>query len=108
MKKSSILGLQTDEELSVTLAQRFKTQRIYKNISQKELALKSNVNLSKIRRFEQEGKIQFLDLIKLLRAIGEKKMIEEFMDFESIIKSNANIDFLIEYENKPQRKRARK
>lgn len=108
MKKSSILGLQTDEELSITLAQRFKNQRVHKNISQKELSLKSKVNVSKIRRFEQEGKIQFLDLITLLRTIGEKKMIEEFMDFESIIKSNANIDFLIEYENKPQRKRASK
>lgn len=108
MRKSSILGLQTDEELSHTLALRFKNQRVRKNISQEELSLKSKVSLSKIRRFEQEGKLQFLDLIKLLRAIGEKKMIEDFMDFEAIIKSNANVDFLIEYEKKSQRKRARK
>ncbi len=108
MRKSILNSLQTDEELAQTLATRFKVQRIHENFSQKELSAKAKVSISKIRRFEQEGKIQFLDLIKALRAIGQKKMIENFMDFEKMLLENANVDFLIKNEKKIKRKRVRK
>ena len=65
------LILQQPNELLKTLSKRFKERRLIKKISQADLAEKSNVGISKIRRLEQAGDIQLLDLIKLLDAINE-------------------------------------
>ena len=103
-----ILEMQTDKELSKTMGARFKERRLFKNITQEDLALLSGVNINKIRRFEQQGNIPLLDLIKLLRKIGEREIIFNFMDFEKIIKDEMELDLLMKYEQKNKRKRARK
>ena len=103
---SVILGLKKDNELIEILAKRFKKRRIYKNITQSELAKKSSVSLSKIRTYEQTGKIQFLDLVRIVKAIGEKESIFDFLDFDKKIESEIELDAIIKYETNGKRQRA--
>ncbi len=103
------LVLQLPEELLKTLSTRFKERRLMKKISQKDLARKSGVGISKIRRLEQNGNIQLLDLIKLLDTIGEIDEIHRFMDFSQKIRNEREIDMLLKFqEKKPRRVRSKK
>jgi len=101
--------LQQPDELLQTLSKRFKERRLIKKISQADLAKKSNVGISKIRKLEQVGDIQLLDLIKLLDAINEIDEIHKFMDFSSKIKNENDLDILINFnKKKPKRARSKK
>ena len=103
------LILQQPDEILKTLSKRFKERRLLKKISQADLAEKSEVGIAKIRRLEQNGNIQLLDLIKLLDAIGEIDEIHKFMDFSSKIKNEMELDMLINFEKKkPKRARSKK
>ncbi len=103
------LILQQPDELLKTLSKRFKERRLLKKISQADLAEKSGVGIAKIRRLEQNGNIQLLDLIKLLDAIGEIDEIHKFMDFSSKIKNEMELDMLINFDKKkPKRVRSKK
>ena len=101
------LVLQLPEELLQTLSTRFKERRLMKKISQEDLARKSGVGISKIRRLEQNGNIQLLDLIKLLDAIGEIDEIHRFMDFSQKIRNEREVDMLLKFQEK-RPKRVRK
>jgi transcriptional regulator with XRE-family HTH domain len=89
------LRLQQPYELLETLSKRFKERRLIKKISQKDLAKKSGVGISIIRKLEQNGNIQLLDLIKLLDAINEIEEIHNLMNFSAKIKNERELDLLM-------------
>ena len=64
------------------------------------------LSLSKIRTYEQTGKIQFLDLVRIVKAIGEKESIFDFLDFDKKTESEIELDAIIKYETNGKRQRA--
>lgn len=97
------------EEIGKNLAERFKNLRIFKNLTQEELSNVSNVNISKIRRFEKNGNIPLVDLIKLLRGLKSLKLIESFLDYSKDLRSIAQMEAIENFDkSKKQRVRKRK
>ena len=68
------LTLMTDTEILEMLASRAKEVRISHDLRQSDLSQKSGVPLSSIRVFERSGKVSFVYLIKILRALS---LVEE-------------------------------
>ncbi len=77
----------TWNEINIEIASNFKRLRKRKKISQKELALRANVSLGSLKRFEQTGEISLQSLTKLAMAIdAENELLHLFYDipFNSI------------------------
>lgn len=72
----------TNEEILKLIALKVKNERLIKRLSQKELAVKANLALGTLQRFEQTGEISFSKLIKLSRALDRVNIFETFFDFE--------------------------
>jgi hypothetical protein len=69
----------TDREIAATLAQRLKQWRIDPKgaaISASELARRSGMGLTPLRRFEKTGGITLRNLIALMRAMGLLERLE--------------------------------
>ena len=64
-------------DVAVTLAERLKRIRKRKKITQRQLALRSNVSYASLCRFEQTGKISLESFIKLSMELG---VIEELKE----------------------------
>ncbi len=83
---------ETVDEISLSLATRFKKIRKIKNITQKDLSLKSNVSYGTIKRFETTGEISLHSLIKLCVALDMQyeitNMFKEmpYKDISEVIK----------------------
>ncbi len=83
---------ETVDEISLNLATRFKKIRKIKNITQKDLSLKSNVSYGTIKRFETTGEISLHSLIKLCVALDMQyeitNMFKEipYKDISEVIK----------------------
>ena len=67
--------LETPYEMAADAAKRFRSVRLSKKVTIKELSETSGVPYSTIRRFESAGEISFLSLIKLASALGEDQEI---------------------------------
>ena len=67
--------LETPYEMAVGVAERFRALRKARKITLKEVAEKSGVPYSTIRRFESKGEISFLAFVKITSAIGEDREI---------------------------------
>ena len=86
--------LETPYEMALGVAERFRAVRKAKKITLKEVAEKSGVPYSTIRRFESKGEISFLALVKITSAIGEDQEISAlFADhvpqsIEEVIRGN--------------------
>ena len=65
------MTLETPYEMALAAAERFRAVRKAKKITLKEVAGKSGVPYSTIRRFESKGEISFLAFVKITSAIGE-------------------------------------
>ncbi|XKM12922.1 helix-turn-helix transcriptional regulator [Orbaceae bacterium ac157xtp] len=63
-------NLATEVEIMQTLAKRLKQYRLQKNMTQKELALASDVGSSTIQRFENGQSISLDFFIKIVMALG--------------------------------------
>ena len=86
------MNFKTVEEIQIDLAQRFKKIRKIKGLTQKELAIQSNVSYGSIKRFENSGEISLNSLIKLCNVLD---LIDEinnlfknisFKDISEVIK----------------------
>ena len=64
------LTLMTDEEILKEIALRAKKTRVSYDLRQIDLSERSAVPLSSIRVFERSGKISFVYLVKVLRALS--------------------------------------
>lgn len=62
--------LQSPESAARDIAAREKKLRRRQGIMQEELAARAGVSLSSLRRFEQTGQLQFVSLVRLMRALG--------------------------------------
>lgn len=70
------LNFKTIKELSTEVAKRLRRVRKVRKITQKSLAIMSNVSLSSIKRWEEEGEISFKSFIKIVRALDLEGEIE--------------------------------
>lgn len=70
------LNFKTINELSKEVAGRLRHVRKVRKITQKDLSLRSNVSLSSIKRWEEEGEISFESFIKIVRVLGLEGEIE--------------------------------
>ncbi len=81
----------------------FKKLRIIKNYTQTELAKRSGVALSSLKRFEQKAEISLMNLIKLAIILDAIEGFEALF----VLEPNTLNDFLKTQKAK-ERKRARK
>jgi transcriptional regulator with XRE-family HTH domain len=66
--------LKTPQEIQEEIADRFKARRLAMNLTQKELATRSGVGWSSLKRFEREGLIaldSLLSVALVLNCLGE-------------------------------------
>ena len=61
--------LKTVQEVQTDIAGRFKARRIAMNLTQRELAARSGVTWSSLKRFEREGLIALGSLLNLALAL---------------------------------------
>lgn len=64
------LIIATPEEVRLAIANRFKARRLAMNLPQRELASRSGVALSSLKRFEREGLISLDSLLSLAMVTG--------------------------------------
>ncbi len=88
----------TATEISEILGRRLKEQRLFDNLTQSQLALKSGVSKSTITRIEQGQGGGLDNVIRVAIALG---LINEFAELFAF-KAN-NIDEIIKQQNLPQR-----
>jgi transcriptional regulator with XRE-family HTH domain len=62
--------LKTVEEVQTGIAGRFRRRRLAMNLTQKELAARSGVAWSSLKRFEREGLISLDSLLNLAMVLG--------------------------------------
>lgn len=70
----------TPGEIQKLVAERIRTIRRRRKISQKRLSELSGVSLGSVKRFEQCGEISFLSLIKIATAMGLKDEVEHLFE----------------------------
>ena len=102
----SIYANLTDREVAATLAQRLKQWRIDPKgaaISAGELAKRSGMGLTPLRRFEKTGGITLRNLIALMRAMGLLERLEGMVPDPA---SSSPMDILEAEQKKHIRQRA--
>lgn len=70
----------TPGEIQKIVAERIRTIRRRRKISQKRLSELSGVSLGSVKRFEQCGAISFLSLIKIATAMGLDSEVEHLFE----------------------------
>lgn len=70
----------TPGEIQKLIAERIRTIRRRRKISQKRLSELSGVSLGSVKRFEQSGEISFLSLIKIAAALGINNELEHLFE----------------------------
>lgn len=96
----------TDTELCNRIAAKIKTVRLKQNTSQAELADKSGVSISTIKRMEDGEVKNFESLIRVLRTLGKLDIFIPLVEEEQL--SPNEYYELDSKANKPKRKRASK
>ena len=96
----------TDIELCNRIAAKIKTVRLKQNMSQAELADKSGVSISTIKRMEDGEVKNFESLIRVLRTLGKLDIFIPLVEEEQL--SPIEYYELSSKANKPKRKRASK
>ena len=104
--KTDNIYILTDTELRNRIAAKIKTVRLKQNMAQDELADKSAVSVSTIKRME-DGEIKsFESLIRVLRTLGKLNIFVPLVEEEQL--SPNKYYELANKANKPKRKRASK
>lgn len=96
----------TDTELCNRIAAKIKTVRLKQNMSQAELADKSGVSISTIKRMEDGEVKNFESLIRVLRTLGKLDIFVPLVEEEQL--SPNEYYELASKANKRKRKRASK
>lgn len=85
----------TPVEIDRLIAERIRTIRKRRKISQKKLSEKSGVSLGSVKRFEQSGEISLISLTKIAVALDVSRELEElfaevpFLSIEEVIHGQA-------------------
>ena len=72
--------LKSPPEIDKLIAQRIRTIRKRRKISQKRLSEKSGVSLGSVKRFEQSGDISLISLTKIAFALGIEGELEHLFE----------------------------
>lgn len=72
----------TPSDLLLEVAFKVKVLRKGKSLSQVDLAERSGVSISSLRRFEQTGQISFESLLKILHVLNRLKEIEGILELD--------------------------
>lgn len=79
------LFLKSPKEINMTIAERIRTIRKRRKISQAELSKKSGVSLGSVKRFEQSGDISLISLTKIAIALDISNELEDlFVDVKPL------------------------
>jgi transcriptional regulator with XRE-family HTH domain len=93
----------SDQEILLSFGKRFQQSRISANISQERLAVLTGVSRTTISRLEKGDNISVINLITLLREIGELD------DFDKLLNKVHLIDPELEFKQKiKSRKKAKR
>ncbi|MWN32282.1 MULTISPECIES: helix-turn-helix domain-containing protein [unclassified Gilliamella] len=87
-------------DIVATLCRRIKMARIEKNLSQQELAKKSEIGIATIKRIEHGESITLQTLISVLRGLDELDQLNNLLAYNEVI-HNSSIE-------QPKRKRKQK
>ena len=68
--------LQTPKEIAYDTAQRFRRLRRRRKITIRALSEQTGIPYSTLRRFEHDGEISFVSLVKLASALDEEEQIQ--------------------------------
>jgi transcriptional regulator with XRE-family HTH domain len=74
-----MLLVKTDQELTQELGRRIRAYRIAKRIPQKILAAKAGIHENTLRSLEHGGDVYVSSLIAVVRALGEREIIENLL-----------------------------
>jgi len=118
---------QSLEELQLYVAERVRKTRLVKGYSQIELSKLSKISYSSLRRFEQTGEISFVSLLKIAETMNDLIHFEKLFSqadfyglvssgvikrpklckngtyFSSRIRSHAELERLLDFEDDPTR-----
>ncbi|OCG34551.1 helix-turn-helix domain-containing protein [Gilliamella sp. Gris1-4] len=72
-------------DMIAMLCRRIKLARIEKNLSQLELAQKSEIGIATIKRIEQGESITLQTLISVLRGLGELDQLNNLLAYNEVI-----------------------
>lgn len=65
-----MLMFSTPAEVAVELCKRLRAQRLFKNLSQAELAARANVSVSTVRAIERRAQASLESLLQVVSALG--------------------------------------
>lgn len=74
-----MLAIKSKKAILNILATRIKAHRLSQNLSQKDLAEKSGVAYSTLRKIESTGEGSMSDYLSLLIALGQISQIDQFL-----------------------------
>ncbi len=95
-----------DTEICKRIASKIKEVRLKQNMSQVELADKSGISISTIKRMEDGEMKNFESLIRILRTLGKLDVFVPLIEEEQL--SPNEYYELVRKASKPRRKRASK
>jgi transcriptional regulator with XRE-family HTH domain len=95
--------LRTVQEVQVGIAGRLKARRIAMNLTQRELAARSGVTFSSLKRFEREGLIALDSLLNLALVLSCLDDFDKLAAENTPISSTQSLDALLATPTRRQR-----
>ncbi len=88
--------LAAPSQISKTLGQRIKQQRLLLNLQQQELALKANVSVGTLKNIENKGQCSLIHFIKIISALGLIEQIQSlFVPQPTSLKQLEEIELIL-------------
>jgi transcriptional regulator with XRE-family HTH domain len=97
---NNILEFMTPKELSLELANKVKSARLYQQYRQIDLANKAGVSFASYKRFEQTGEVSLDGFLRILKALNIASLLNEILTYQ-IISPN-------EYKSNPKKLSAKR
>ena len=94
------------EELARGVGEAAKQLRLSRNITRDDLAKRSGIPVSTLRRFESTGLAPFLTVVRLTQALGREDGIETLFGADEALPDS--LDEMLEQESSRPRQRASK
>ena len=98
----------SDSEIALIIAQRFKQERLFLQLTQVDLAKRALVSVKVVRNFEQHGKINLINLIALTKALNRSNIFDDLFNFEKERIELDVFEYMEQMKKNKNRKRVRK
>ena len=100
--------LRTVQEVQAGIAGRFKARRLALNLTQRELAARSGVTFSSLKRFEREGLIALDSLLNLALVLNCLDDFDKLAAENTLISATQSLDTLLSAPARRKRATGRK